>query len=175
MIRPRPTCALTPIRPTHSIFSLVLQDMSRGIDIPAPEVVVFGSVHAARASTSTPSSVCVASSLPSLPTPTGRHQSVSAVGQNVLFQMPIPDASMPFNVACFTTTLLSLLFGTMMPVMLWGKEDLKKVQSARYGIKARLKRMTVAMVIAGVALFYLDNASRAAMIGVYESLMAFFT
>ena len=133
-------------------------DMSRGIDIPAPEVTaVFDGVVASTGS-SVSESVCLSSS-------------VGAVGQNVLFQMPIPDASMPFNVACFTATLLSLLFGAMMPVLLWEKEDLKKVQSAKYGIKARLKRLVVAALVGGVAMFYLDNASRAAMTDAYESIV----
>jgi len=138
-------------------------DMSRGIDIPAPEVTaVFDGVVASTGSSVSGESVC-------------RSSSVGAVGQNVLFQMPIPDASMPFNVACFTATLLALLFGAMMPVLLWEKEDLKKVQSAKYGIKARLKRLVVAALVGGVAVFYLDNASRAAMTDAYESVVEMMT
>lgn len=71
---------------------------------------------------------------------------------------------MPFNVACFTATLLSLLFGAAMPVLLWDNEELKKVQSAKKSLGARLKRLIIALVVGGTALLYLDLSSRATVI-----------
>lgn len=139
-------------RPVLSVFDYPA-DMSRGVDIPAPQVTVIQ-----RGLTASMGSACV----PSIN---------NAVGQNVLFQLPIPDASMPFNVACFTTTLLSILFGAMMPVLLWEKDELRKVQSAKYAIKARLKRLGIALAVAGVTLFYLDLATRALIIDVYETAL----
>jgi len=64
-------------------------------------------------------------------------------------------------VACFTSTLLSLLFGAIMPIVLWEKEELKQIQSSRRSIKARLKRMVLALVVAGVGLAYVDLSARA--------------
>ena len=131
-------------RPILSVFDYP-PDMSRGIDIPAPEVTVTlpDSIEA--------SGICSSRNV------------VRAAGQNILLQLPIPDASMPFNVACFTATLLSLLFGSAMPVLLWDKEELKKVQSQRKSLKARFKRLTIALLIGGVALTYLDLSTRAAV------------
>ena len=78
---------------------------------------------------------------------------------------------MPFNVACFTATLLSLLFGAAMPVLLWDKEELKKVQSAKRSLRARLKRLMIALVVGGVALFYLDLSTRATVIDALRPVM----
>jgi hypothetical protein len=132
-------------RPILSVFDYPA-DMSRGVDIPAAQVIM--TVEGSGASLN----ACAADNV------------VRAAGQNVLLQLPIPDASMPFNVACFTATLLSLLFGAAMPVLLWDNEELKKVQSAKKSLGARLKRLIIALVVGGTALLYLDLSSRATVI-----------
>lgn len=146
------TVSLDFERPILSVFDYPA-DMSRGVDIPAPELIMTfeGSLKS--------SSICASGNV------------VRAAGQNVLLQLPIPDASMPFNVACFTATLLSLLFGAAMPVLLWDKEELKKVQSAKRSLRARLKRLMIALVVGGVALFYLDLSTRATVIDALRPVM----
>jgi len=125
-------------------------DMSRGIDVPAPVVRVW------RPEPASPlvhrSLLCAGS------------DHVVAAGQNMLVQLPIPDASMPFNVACFTSTLLSLLFGATMPILLWERDELSEFQTARRSIKARLRRIVLALLVAGAGLAYLDLSSRAMLI-----------
>jgi len=139
-------------RPILSVFDYPA-DMSRGVDIPAPEVVM--TFEGSRKSPV----ACAADNV------------VRAAGQNVLLQLPIPDASMPFNVACFTATLLSLLFGAAMPVLLWDKEELKKVQSSKKSLRARLKRLIIAMVVGGMALLYLDLSTRAIVIDALQPVI----
>lgn len=122
-------------------------DTSRGIDIPAPLV-------------------CIGSKNTKETTLTGllSHEEgcdMLVAGQNTLFQLPIPDASMPFNVACFTATVLSLIFGSVMSMILWDKAQLKKFQASKASLRSRVKRMAFVLIFGGTALVYLDPTYQA--------------
>lgn len=121
-------------------------DVSRGIDIPAPVVRVAPHAisHADRQD-----GMC-----------DGPHEIVVA-GQNVLFHLPIPDASMPFNVACFTATLISLVFGSVIQMALWSPHDLEKLRSGKNSIKKRLVRLAIVSLVGGSVVLYVDPSSQA--------------
>lgn len=121
-------------------------DVSRGIDIPAPVVRVapHATSHADRQGDMWD----------------GPHEIVVA-GQNVLFHLPIPDASMPFNVACFTATLISLVFGSVIQMALWSPNDLDKLRSGKNSIKKRLVRLVIVSLIGGSVVLYIDPSSQA--------------
>jgi phosphatidylinositol glycan class T len=130
-------------RPVLSVFDYP-PDVSRGIDIPAPRVTLYGQSH-----DSLGHWMC------------NHANQMTVAGQNVLFQLPIPDASMPFNVACFTATLISLIFGSVIHILLWSKSDLEEIKKNRKSIKARLKRFLIVSVVGFSLLAYLDPSTAA--------------
>ena len=139
-------------RPVLSVFDYP-PDVSRGIDIPAPRVTLYG-----QSDDSLGHWICY------------HANEMTVAGQNVLFQLPIPDASMPFNVACFTATLISLIFGSVIHILLWSKSDLEEIKKNRKSIKARLKRFLIVSVVGFSLLTYLDP-STAAMVEKWQSLI----
>lgn len=129
-------------------------DVSRGIDIPAPVVRV--APHATAQAGDAPHEIIVA-------------------GQNTLFHLPIPDASMPFNVACFTATLISLVFGSVIQMALWSSDELEKMRSGKNSIKKRLLRLVIVCLVGGSLVLYVDPSSQAiAMLYVEKAQRAVF-
>lgn len=121
-------------------------DISRGIDIPAPLV-------------------CVGPQEPGFTVGElashARGCDVLLAGQNTLVQLPIPDASMPFNVACFTATLLSLIFGSILSMILWNKSELESFKSAKASPRARIRRLALVLILGGGTLLYVDPSYHA--------------
>jgi hypothetical protein len=85
-----------------------------------------------------------------------------------LLNLPIPDASMPFNVVCFTSTVIALAFGsalnailTKTPVKKDGDEasdDAQEENSKRKrAIKLRMLRVFVVLVTVGMIAVYMDK------------------
>jgi GPI-anchor transamidase subunit T len=149
---------LPPMRNNSNIVSIELDiertilsvfdypaDMSRGVDIPAPLVCV-----GPKGPTKVPMGDI-----------TSHECEVLVAGQNTLVQLPIPDASMPFNVACFTATLLSLIFGSVISMILWNKSELKIFKASRASPKARIQRLIFIMILGGGVLLYLDPSYQA--------------
>ena len=149
---------MPPMRNNSSIVSVELDvertvlsvfdypaDVSRGVDIPAPLVCVGSQRLTSVRMGDLASHDC----------------NVLVAGQNTLFQLPIPDASMPFNVACFTATLLSLIFGSVLSMILWNKSELASFRSLRGSPKARMKRLVFILIFGGGTLLYVDPSYQA--------------
>lgn len=120
-------------------------DMSRGIDIPAPVVKLSGRQAADARQMSIVESA----------------DNMIAYGQNLLVHLPIPDASMPFNVACFTATLVSLIFGSVMNISIWSRKELEMVRLKSKSAKKKLVRFVVVLVVGGSILLYYDPSAQA--------------
>jgi hypothetical protein len=120
-------------------------DMSRGIDIPAPVVEISG-----RQATDA-RQISIAKNA----------DSMTAYGLNVLVQLPIPDASMPFNVACFTATLVSLIFGSVMNISIWSRKEREEIRLKSKTAKKKLVRFVMVLVFGGSMLVYFDPSAQA--------------
>jgi phosphatidylinositol glycan class T len=111
-------------------------DASRGVDVPPALATLLppacaGGVQGGISSSSgmiSRSSVRVSSEQPSPPLPPpllrtlqrscGAAQGYSGGGGGGVVPLPLPDFSMPFNVVCFTSTLLAVLLGGAANAML---------------------------------------------------------
>jgi len=129
-------------------------DMARGIDIPAPVVKL------SRRQVADARQISIVDSA----------DSVSAYGQNLLFHIPIPDASMPFNVACFTATLVSLIFGSVMNISIWSSRELEEIRSKAKTVKKKMVRFVVVLVVGGSMLLYYDPSAQASAMGYISTL-----
>ncbi|PRW56630.1 GPI transamidase component Gpi16 subunit family isoform 1 [Chlorella sorokiniana] len=85
-----------------------------------------------------------------------------ATGGGAVVPLPIPDLSMPFNVLCFTSTLLAVLFGGVANVVLRSPEELAGGGEAagpggtpRWKRKAR--RLVALLLLMGALAVYLDR------------------
>jgi len=114
-------------------------DMSRGIDIPAPTFSLQrqnGNIQYENEHTHT-------------------------YGRNILVQLPIPDASMPFNVTCFTATLIALIFGSVMNMALWSAQELEAIKKQNNSAKNRFIRIVLVLLVGGGSMVYLDPSTKA--------------
>lgn len=120
-------------------------DVSRGIDVPAAHVVAV------------PSTCSMHS--------TGDIQQQQAHSACKLshartpvhvVSLPIPDASMPFNVICFTSTIMAMFFGSAVTPALIGPQEMLVQRDFKVGLKNRLRRAVLAMLVVGGGALYLD-------------------
>ncbi|KAL4550694.1 hypothetical protein Ndes2526B_g08804 [Nannochloris sp. 'desiccata'] len=150
-------------------------DASRGIDVPAALITLVPPPESIQSSTKvkdipsraipspTPliAAVLGCSSLQEPPQALRRHSSPH------LINLPIPDASMPFNVVCFTSTVMALAFGSALNAILTkipcskdtGEEtdvEEEKYQRRR-AIKLRLLRVVAVFVSVGMTALYMDK------------------
>lgn len=70
-----------------------------------------------------------------------------------------PDFSMPYNVTCFTSTLLAIYFGSMLTLMLRRPKEMEA--AAALAAKAtkvkKLGKVAVVVVLFSALLLYLDK------------------
>ena len=95
-----------------------------------------------------------------------------------LINLPIPDASMPFNVVCFTSTAIAVTFGSVLNVLLLKPRS--KADAAggyRRALKMRLLRGALMLVLVGCTAIYMDkdlqrkaNAFGAPVLHSFESI-----
>jgi len=149
-------------------------DASRGIDVPAALITLVPpsqeSIQNSEALDSNSTLSLIAAALGCCPPSQqkGRTQAVlSRRSAPQLINLPIPDASMPFNVVCFTSTIIALTFGSALNAILT-KAPLNKVKQEntdaeeekskrRRAIKLKLARVVAVLVIVGITAVYMDK------------------
>lgn len=81
-------------------------------------------------------------------------------GSPLLLNLPIPDASMPFNVVCFTSTAIAVTFGSVLNALLKAPRSRgvgADAGSARRAIKMRLVRLVIVLLLVGCTAVYMDR------------------
>jgi phosphatidylinositol glycan class T len=156
-------------------------DASRGIDVPPavltlvpPQELIIetiGKDSTSRGITSPHSLVAAALGCPPfLPQLLQQPLVLSRRSSPHLINLPIPDASMPFNVVCFTSTVMALAFGSALNAILltktpFGKKNKgggiddaeEEEKKRRRAIKLKLVRMVAVLVIVGITAVYMDK------------------
>lgn len=134
-------------------------DASRGVDIPAPLAVflppapadaLFSGVEAPKGSSFPSLMSSLACGLPV----------IRSRGRVLLVNLPIPDASMPFNVVCFTSTAVAVSFGSMLGALMTSSEAAagkKGAQLPGRTMKQRVVRGVVVLALVGAAAVYMDK------------------
>ncbi|GAB4823674.1 hypothetical protein N2152v2_010720 [Parachlorella kessleri] len=77
-----------------------------------------------------------------------------------LVPLPVPDLSMPFNVCCFTSTLLAVYFGGMLNALLRPPQQpglATTDKKRRASLRAKLRRVLAIGLVGGGLAFYLDK------------------
>ncbi|KAL4442069.1 hypothetical protein ABPG77_011330 [Micractinium sp. CCAP 211/92] len=90
----------------------------------------------------------------------GARQGYSNGGGGSVVPLPIPDFSMPFNVICFTSTLLAVLLGGATNTVLRSSEELAGRGAAAAGVplwKRKLRRVLALLALAAALAVYLDR------------------
>ncbi|PSC68107.1 GPI transamidase component PIG-T-like isoform X2 [Micractinium conductrix] len=90
----------------------------------------------------------------------GAVQAYSGGGGGGLAQLPLPDFSMPFNVICFTSTLLAVLLGGAANAVLRSPAELAGVASTAGGTprwRRKLRRLAALAVGMAALAIYLDK------------------
>ena len=81
-------------------------------------------------------------------------------GSPHLLNLPIPDASMPFNVVCFTSTAIAVTFGSVLNALLKAPgagSGIGDEGGARRAIKMRLLRLVIVLILVGATAVYMDK------------------
>ncbi|EFN58313.1 hypothetical protein CHLNCDRAFT_142327 [Chlorella variabilis] len=141
-------------------------DASRGVDIP-PALATLAPDHACTSPSSPSSSSGDGSSGPAAPPLLRRlqagcapRQQYSGSGGGGLAPLPLPDLSMPFNVICFTSTLLAILLGGVANVVLRSPAELAGQAASEGGAPAwrrKLRRVAALLLPMCVLAVYLDR------------------
>ncbi|KAL4427853.1 hypothetical protein ABPG75_001942 [Micractinium tetrahymenae] len=147
-------------------------DASRGVDVPPALLTLLPATCADSSGSSGAQAVresratAGAEEQPILPLlerlqrDCGAGQAYSNGGGGSLVPLPIPDFSMPFNVICFTSTLLAVLLGGAANTVLRSPEELAGGATAAGGVpawKRKLRRVAALLVLMAAAAVYLDR------------------
>jgi phosphatidylinositol glycan class T len=119
-------------------------DASRGVDLPA---ALFTLSPPACAAAAAPGAACACA-------PVRRRGGVH------LAALPIPDASMPFNVVCFTSTALALALGAALNVVLRSPAEVAAGGAGAGGgrsLRDRGRRLVAVLLGVGALAVYLDK------------------
>ena len=140
-------------------------DVSRGMDIPAPwaELRAYTVGHGEGHSRwNLPSLLC-------------SEDNLIVSGQNLEVQLPIPDASMPFNVTCFTATLFVLIFGSVVNLTVWSSDELQEIkEKSKNGMRMKkIVRFILVVILGGGSMVYLDPSIRAQTLNFLDKVVSF--
>eukprot|EP00873_Tetraselmis_striata_P016430 jgi/Tetstr1/436694/TSEL_002722.t1 len=77
--------------------------------------------------------------------------------EGLLLPLALPDFSMPYNVTCFTCTLLSVYLGSLLATMLRRPRAAAARAAAPRGARARAARIAAVVLVFGAAMLVLDK------------------
>lgn len=77
--------------------------------------------------------------------------------EGLLLPLALPDFSMPYNVTCFTCTLLAVYLGGLLGTMLRRPKAAAAARAAARSGRARAVRLAAVLLVFGAAMLVLDK------------------